>query len=83
MKRQNEERRKAIKVLQIYFLRRDHSRDLFEANWQIHFTDLVDNCSHRDVPDQDKVMFFRYSLADKSDARQCYGNIMAQAKVLD
>lgn len=35
---------------------------------------------HWGVLDQYKVLFLRYSLADNSDARQLYDNIIATAK---
>lgn len=43
--------------------------------------DFVDYCANWDVPECDKVLFFRYFLADDIDARQCYKNVMIHAKI--
>lgn len=75
------ERRTAIKRIQQQYYNKDRIfNGAFEANWNSYLADYLDNCAHWDDPDEDKVLFFRYSLTDSLDARLYYDNPVAKCR---
>lgn len=67
-----EERHKVLKGLLQYYTKEQNFHPSFESNWESHNVDYQQNCTHWDVPEKDKVIFFRYSLVHESDERQYY-----------
>lgn len=63
-----EERQKAIKGLRQYYLKDPLSKRTFEENWQEHLDDYLKICNHWKISNEDKVVFFKYALADASDS---------------
>lgn len=74
------ERREAIKGLQQYYTKDRVLSEEFESTWHSHLVDYDVNCRHRDVPDEEKVLFFGYSLLNKSNTRQYYDGIVTNAQ---
>lgn len=52
----------------------------FETNWKIHNAYFLQTCPYCDVPDDDKLLFFRYFSVNESDARQYYDSIILNCK---
>lgn len=48
----------------------------FESNYPSQLIDYAKNCDHHDIPDDDRVMFFRYLSANILDARQYYDTLI-------
>lgn len=62
-----------IKGIQQYYSKiRVFHGTFFESSWPNHLADYIENCKHWDVPDNDKVLFFSYTLADSSDAKALF-----------
>lgn len=75
-----EERIKAVKRLQQYHSKYRLSHETFEANGNSHAAGYSKNCFQWGVPDDDEVIFFRYSLCQGSDALHYYYSIVIKAR---
>lgn len=64
-----EERRKPIKALQQYHSKKSVFDGSFESNWHTQVIVYLENCSHWDIPNDHKALFFMYTLANSSNAR--------------
>lgn len=79
----SDERRKAIKGIQLYYTDKRILGGSFESNWSIHLDDYEGICARWDVDDVDKVSFFRFSLENESDTRQFHDALEHRSKQIN
>lgn len=63
------------------FYNKDRDFDeTFESNRYRHLADYVEKCEHWDVTEEDKFLFFRYSLADGLDVMNYYESLVVSLR---
>lgn len=67
------ERTKAIKTFLLLY-EENRFAGTYEEDFQDHLEDLIDTCNYFDVPDMDRVYFFKFTLC--LGARQLYKRVV-------
>lgn len=74
-----DERRKSKKRILQYYTKERAFKGTFESNWPNRLANYIKNCKHWDVPNNEKVFFSRYSLAENCNARHYYDILLKSA----